>query len=1182
MLAAGAGMMFFGSLAAQPVGQWDFNAGNLNPSAGAALSYRNSATQDGTQFGTTTALGIPDIGGQPANVMKFPAVADSSGGYSMTIGGQANGGGSLVNDWTLVLDVLFTPESSGKLRALLETDDGVFDPDAEFWVTAANAFGAKDNAGGTLAPNTWHRLAVVVSGTDQKITSYVDGIEVKSQKVPNLVDGRFALTPGGIASLFSDDTGETAAGYVNSIQLRDVALSKGQVLALAGPTADGIPAVLPPVPSGVDKWIPGGDFASRTTPVGAVLSVGSTTIQDSSISLSLNGVLVPGSTITRDGDLVTVKGTPAAPLTSGTEYTVTVAYTDSLSGAKTQTHKFTAALFFEDFESVVLGPNKDEGLAGDNVWTNTPPAGWVVDNSQFPAVVITPDNPDDDLDGFADLDGVTEWAGWGFAARDWWAEAAGNQRRVEFTLGEGTVAIADPDEWDDSGHLKSLFNSFLKTPEISLEGVTANSAFLKFASSWLPEAFDDVDPEDSTTGFPGDYTGGPEGVAINNQTAIITASYDGGAPVEVLKWDSKEGSPTFHGNFPNESVLIQLKNPAGAKKVVLSFELRLGANDWWWAVDNIVVSAGAQPPVVAEQPKSVDITEGQPLELTVVATGESLTYQWFKGQGTGRTAIDGATAATYSVAAATLADNGFYSVDVKNSVGTTKSDAVLVSVQLNLDGRIPLLSEDFEGLVLGPNVDESLAGEAVWTKTPPADWSIDDTGVPGVGTDDDGVTEWAGWSFATREWWATTAGNQRRAEFLKGVGAIAVADSDEWDDISHAAGNMNTYLKTKSISLAGIKPGSVAIKLDSSWRPEEPQRALIEVSFDAGATWQTALEYNSTPTNPNYRPDSVNETISIPVNNPAGATSMAIRFAYLETRNNWFWAFDNLVVAGLRASLFSENFEGLVLGPNVEEGITTGSGGAKPNVWTKTPPAGWSIDDSGVPGVGTDQDGVTEWAGWSFANREWWASTAGDQRRTEFKKGTGAVAIADSDEWDDIKPHAAGNMATRMTTTAINITGEAANTLYLKFDSSWRPEEPQKATITASFDGGAPVEVLRWESAEGKPFYHPDSVDETVNIPLLNPSGAKSLKLTFNYFDTLNNWFWAVDNLEVNSGPAVTPGASISYTTDASGRLVITYTGVLQSTTSLGGAFAPVLGATSPFTVNPSEGPAVNFYRASN
>ena len=60
----------------------------------------------------------------------------------------------------------------------------------------------------------------------------------------------------------------------------------------------------------------------------------------------------------------------------------------------------------------------------------------------------------------------------------------------------------------------------------------------------------------------------------------------------------------------------------------------------------------------------------------------------------------------------------------------------------------------------------------------------------------------------------------------------------------------------------------------------------------------------------------------------------------------------------------------------------------------------------------------------------------------------------------------------------------------------------------------------------------------------MQPNG----NLTFNYFDTRNNWWWAIDNLEVNTGPAVTPGATLSYATDANGNLVITYTGANEYT----------------------------------
>jgi hypothetical protein len=94
--------------------------------------------------------------------------------------------------------------------------------------------------------------------------------------------------------------------------------------------------------------------------------------------------------------------------------------------------------------------------------------------------------------------------------------------------------------------------------------------------------------------------------------------------------------------------------------------------------------------------------------------------------------------------------------------------------------------EDFESLELGPNVDEALIGTEVWTKGPPDGWVADDSGVPGVGTDLNGVTEWAGWSFADKFWWSRVdSGIQRRDEFTLGAGTVMVADPDEWDDQPH-------------------------------------------------------------------------------------------------------------------------------------------------------------------------------------------------------------------------------------------------------------------------------------------------------------------------------------------------------------------------------------------------------------
>jgi hypothetical protein len=235
----------------------------------------------------------------------------------------------------------------------------------------------------------------------------------------------------------------------------------------------------------------------------------------------------------------------------------------------------SARLFAENFEGLVLGPNREEARAGLEVWTSTPPAGWVQDNTGVP--------------GFGTaLDGVVEWAGWNFANRDWWVAAAGNQRRAEWAFGSGTVMIADPDEWDDAAHVPGLFNAYISMPPVALRGAAANSLVMAFDSSWRPEGFDDGLPN-----FPVDETGRP----VNNQTGVVGVSYDGGPTNLVINWNSDPESPNFHrdGEFINESVVVPLNNPAGATNLNVRFGMLESANDWWWAVDNIAIGT---PPLL--------------------------------------------------------------------------------------------------------------------------------------------------------------------------------------------------------------------------------------------------------------------------------------------------------------------------------------------------------------------------------------------------------------------------------------------------------------------------------------------------------------------------------------------------------------------------------------------------------
>ncbi len=220
-------------------------------------------------------------------------------------------------------------------------------------------------------------------------------------------------------------------------------------------------------------------------------------------------------------------------------------------------------LFAEDFEGLVLGPKVDEAVPGAEVWTETPPPGWAIDESGIPGI------------GDPTTDGVTEWAGWAFADKDWWIETAEDQNRSQFTRGIGTVAIADPDEWDDAGHADAAaagwYKTFMSTPSIDIAAAKPGTLKLTFDSSWRPE-FDD------------DY----------HQTANLTVSFDGGAPEELFRWESDGSSKKYKADATNEAVTIIIDPPAGAATMVLTFGLFDAGNDWWWAIDNITVTAAAK------------------------------------------------------------------------------------------------------------------------------------------------------------------------------------------------------------------------------------------------------------------------------------------------------------------------------------------------------------------------------------------------------------------------------------------------------------------------------------------------------------------------------------------------------------------------------------------------------------
>ena len=250
--------------------------------------------------------------------------------------------------------------------------------------------------------------------------------------------------------------------------------------------------------------------------------------------------------------------------------------------------------------------------------------------------------------------------------------------------------------------------------------------------------------------------------------------------------------------------------------------------------------------------------------------------------------------------------------------------------------------------------------------------------------------------------------------------------------------------------------------------------------------------------------------------------------------------------------LFQENFNGLTLGPSVNErqlptatnrrvsAVVPGTESI-PNAFTHTPPTGWTqlanfdnfgnqdllnpdyavgmqVGNAGVGNAGDPGSGVDEWEGWSFADFDFWITADKQQRELFSRANNSIVAVVDPDEYDDLglglgRPMNYFNAG--MSTNNISVAGK--NNVTLAFDSSWRAEarddrhinpaldngfnsaevNDQTAVIYASFDGGAPVRVNLWSSDSSLPEYHGDAVDERAEVPITVPAGAQNMKLTF-------------------------------------------------------------------------------------
>ncbi len=162
---------------------------------------------------------------------------------------------------------------------------------------------------------------------------------------------------------------------------------------------------------------------------------------------------------------------------------------------------------------------------------------------------------------------------------------------------------------------------------------------------------------------------------IQGNTATFTVTATGTAP---LRYQWRKNGINISGATSSVYTIVSVTTTnAGTYSVVVS-------NAAGSKTSNNATLTVVSPPVLTKQPQSITVIQGNTATFTVTATGTApLRYQWRKNG----VNLSGATVSAYSIASATAANAGTYSVVVSNAAGSkTSNNATLTVSSANIGG----------------------------------------------------------------------------------------------------------------------------------------------------------------------------------------------------------------------------------------------------------------------------------------------------------------------------------------------------------------------------------------------------------------------------------------------------------------------------------------------------------------
>lgn len=135
---------------------------------------------------------------------------------------------------------------------------------------------------------------------------------------------------------------------------------------------------------------------------------------------------------------------------------------------------------------------------------------------------------------------------------------------------------------------------------------------------------------------------------------------------------------TFHNDFPNEIVNLDINNPGGASTMQVRFGLIDAGNNWWWAVDAITVSAettAADTNAPAPFFVTADVVQDNTIDLTFSEAVGATSYDVILAKDTAFTNVMGTISVAGSPASVSGVPSGIYYVKVVASNGAGSRDS---------------------------------------------------------------------------------------------------------------------------------------------------------------------------------------------------------------------------------------------------------------------------------------------------------------------------------------------------------------------------------------------------------------------------------------------------------------------------------------------------------------------------